>query len=102
MELLNFTDKAMIQDDIFLSTSYLRDTVWDLEDDDWITWWVSPLSSDYDDYISCINDVVEDFNDKNNESYIDFDRDYYECRDDMIEKCKITITKYEVGDDEAF
>jgi hypothetical protein len=102
MEQSNITDKAMIQDDIFLSTAYLDDMVWDLEYEDWITWWVSPLYSGYDDYISRINEIVEHFNDRNNECYIDFDRDYYECRDDMIEKCKITITKYEVGDDEAF
>ena len=100
MTMEHTTEKPMIVDDIFLNFCYIKDQVWDMENDDWMTWWISPLFREYDTYISIYNDIVEQFNEKNNECYLDFDREYYECREDMIEKCKITITKYKVEGDE--
>jgi hypothetical protein len=96
MTMEHTTEKPMITNDIYFSTTYLRDMVWDMEYGNWETWWVSPLYKGYDDYISGLNELVDNFNDRNNECYLDFDREHYECREDMIEKTKITITKYEV------
>ena len=100
MTMEHTTEKPMIVDDIFLNFCYIKDQVWDMENDDWMTWWISPLFREYDDYIKIYTDIVEQFNDSNNECYLDFDREHYECREDMIEKTKITITKYEIEEEE--
>lgn len=101
MTMEHTTEKPMIVNDIYFSTTYLRDMVWDMEYGSWETWWVSPLYKGYDDYISGVNELVDNFNERNNECYLDFDREYYECREDMIEKCRITITKYEIEEEEV-
>ena len=93
MTMEHTTEKPMITNDIYFSTTYLRDMVWDMEYDNWETWWVSPLYIGYDDYISRVEEIVDNFNELHDECYLDFDRTYYECREDMIEKTKITITK---------
>lgn len=93
MTMEHTTEKPLIEDDIYFNCEYVKDQLWDMEVDGWVSWWISPLFTGYDKYVNDWMNVVDDFNERNNESWIDCERHYYECRDDMIEKCRYTFTK---------
>ncbi len=100
MTMEHTTEKPMIENDIYFNYEYVKDHLWDIEDDGWVSWWISPLFTGYDKYTNDWMNIVDDFNESYNEYYIHTDRDYYECRDDMIEKCRFTFTKIKHEEEE--